>query len=139
MRAVVFGPVMLKYANYYQLVCVAAASLLTLAFWPEASMAVLIGGVVMAANFWALRILMDKLMPSESQNDSPQPRKAVWLVLLMGKFLGVLVVMGMLVAVLDLHPMGLAVGMLALFAGVALGMVHFTITGAERTSNSTRA
>ncbi|MEZ4272447.1 MAG: ATP synthase subunit I [Myxococcota bacterium] len=116
------SPRMLQYANLYQLLCVALASLGTLFWWPAVAVGTLAGGLLMAGNFWALRTLLDKLMLQESKD-----HRALWLALLGLKFFGVLGLMAIFVVIFELHPMGVALGMIALFVGIILGVMHARI------------
>ena len=113
---------MLQMMNFYQVGCVALLALGTAFFWPQVALGALCGGMVMAANFWALRSLLGRLLLGGAERP-----KAVWLLLLGGKFIGVLALLGWMVAVLELDALGLALGMMALFGGVALGMAHHAL------------
>ena len=108
---------MLALASRYQFVSLALMSLITIFVDKEVAMGLLAGGVLMGSNFWLMRILLFKAM------GGPKPSVA-YALLLVAKFGVVLALLYVLVSVLQLHPTGIALGLLTLFIGIGFSVVH---------------
>lgn len=144
-------PGLLKAVTRTQMLAVVVTSAAALFFWPKGAAGVLAGGLLMAANFWLLRTLVARMFQSTGfaatasgvsvppVNDplttceaipapAPSaPRTGATLgygLLLAVKFAVVLGAMTFAVMVLEIDPLGLAVGMATLFAGVLGGMLQ---------------
>ncbi len=120
------SPKMLNIASVYQVACVAVLSLGCLFLWPEGALGVLCGGVVMAGNFWFLRTMLARLMQAGERKG-----KAAYAIALGFKFVVVAGLLGLMIVVLEIHPLGIALGMMSLFLGVGLGVVHATFSQNE--------
>lgn len=114
------SPQLLAIISRYQLAVVALGALLTLVFWSDAAPGVVAGGAVMAGNFWIMRRALEKLV----DGGTGQRTKLLYGLFLIGKFFLVMGSLALMVLVLRLHPLGIAVGMLSLFAGIGLGVAH---------------
>ena len=119
-RGVPMSTRLVQIASLYQAVCVAVLSLGSLFLWVDGALGVFSGGLLMAANFWALRTMLERLF----FGSAPKKRKAVYAVLLATKFCAVLAAMAVLVLIIRVSALGLAIGMATLFVGVALALVH---------------
>ena len=113
---------MLQTASHYQLVSVGFLALASAALWPAGALGVLAGGLLMAGNFWFLKTMVHRVF------DGPADKaKAVYAVLLAFKFVAALGLLALLILVLEVHPIGVAVGMASLFVGIGLGLVHHAL------------
>jgi hypothetical protein len=108
----------------YQLVTTLIGVLAALAAWPQGAMGVLAGGLIMYGNMRAMAFLLQRLASA-----APVKSKLPYLVMLALKFVAVLSVVGALVLVADIEPVAIALGMLTLFLGVGLGVLHITLRG----------
>ena len=115
-------PRVLYIAGKYQLGAVVALSAASLAWWPQGAVGVLTGGLLMAANFWMLRVLAFRL----AQN-GPDGKKIVYGLMLASKMVVVLGIMALLVLVFEIHPVAIAVGMASLFVAICLSAAHMIL------------
>jgi hypothetical protein len=97
-------------------VCVAAVCAW---LWPQAFSGICAGAVLMALNFWALRLVGKRLFGPQAS-----PKKATYAVMLLMKQVAALVLMSVVLMVLKPDIAGLAVGMTTVFAGILLSMLH---------------
>lgn len=109
---------LLTLTSWYQVGVTAVAALVSLQVWdaPRAR-AVLAAGAFMGANFWLSRWLGARAL----QADNP---KMVYGLALALKHLAALAVLAVLGFVLELDPMGLAMGIATLFVAVPLALSH---------------
>ena len=71
----------------------------------------------MGANFWLIRYLLFKAVGGATHNAASA--------LLLGLKLGImLAALWALVSVVELHPMGISLGLVTLFIGIGLGLMH---------------
>lgn len=110
---------MLQVTSFYHLVCVGVAAIGCLVVWPDGALGVLVGGVLMAGNFWVLRAMMRRILSGAANRT-----KLIYAILLALKLVAVMGVMAVLVLVIDINPIGLALGMATLFFGVGLTALH---------------
>lgn len=110
---------MLHIAGNYQLGAVAVLSAASLAWWPQGAVGVVAGGLLMAANFWLLKLLANRLTAN-----GPNGTKIVYGLMLASKMVVVLGIMAALVLVFEVHPIGIAVGMASMFIAVGLSAAH---------------
>jgi len=103
--------------TWYQIPVLALASLASAYLWPEGALAILVGGLLMGGNFWAIRVLVAKVFTAEKPKTS-------YAILLAGKFVLVMALIPLLLWALELDPLGFAVGLATVFAGVGLSVVH---------------
>lgn len=119
-------PRILDIAIRYQLAAATAASLLSLVFWHDGALGVLSGGALMAGNFWFLKSLMGQLLVGSTRS------RAVYAVMLGLKLAVALAAMAFLVLVVRVHPLGLALGMATMFAGLGLGVAHHMLRPSQQ-------
>jgi len=124
------SPAFFQLVTRYQFVAVAALSLGALFVSPEIAMGSIAGGVVMAFNFWAMRVLLHKAVGLGGAKPSMK-----YALLLIAKFGFVLAAMFILVNVFELNVIGIALGLFTLFVGMGLAMLHGLFVA--RPSNST--
>ena len=110
-------PRLLRLANLYQLVSAGVLAVVMVFAVPAWALATFIGGVVMAANFWAIRLLVARTL-------QPGGMRALYAVGLMIKFFLVMGVMAALLLGLKLDPVGFALGLASLLTGVMMAMAH---------------
>jgi len=111
---------MLTFASRYQFAALAILSLVFLFVDREIAVGLLAGGVLMGANFWLMRFLLFKAMGGSKPS-------VAYALLLALKFGVVLVLLWVLVSVLELHPTGIALGLLTLFIGIGLSLLHILL------------
>jgi hypothetical protein len=111
----------LKKASLYQCVSLLILALVTLFFWPRALVSLAAGGLLMAGNFWLLRVLVQKAF------SGPRPKLIYGLVVAV-KLMAVLAVMAVCILTLHLKPLPFAVGLATLFLGIAIATL--TLGGA---------
>lgn len=120
---------MLQTASQYQLASVAILALGCAALWPAGALGVLAGGLLMTGNFWFLKTMVQRVF------DGPQDKaKAVYALLLAFKFAAVLGALALLILVLEVHPIGIAVGMTSLFFGIGFALVHHNLKPSQKPS-----
>jgi len=117
MRRDMVSSKMLALASRYQFATLAILSLISLFIDREIAVGLLAGGILMGGNFWLMRFLLFKAM------GGPKPSVAYALLLAL-KFGVVLVLLWVLVSILQLHPTGIALGLLTLFIGIGLSFLH---------------
>jgi hypothetical protein len=110
-------PRLLRLANLYQLVAAGILAVVMLAALPAYAIPVAAGGVLMAANFYFLRLLVSRTL-------QPGGMRALYAVGLMLKFFAVMGIMAALLLGAKLDPVGFAIGLGSLFLGLMLAMVH---------------
>ena len=71
----------------------------------------------MGANFWLMRYLLFKAVGGAKPSGA-------YALLLGLKFGVILAALWILVSVLELHPMGVSLGLVTLFIGIGLGLMH---------------
>jgi hypothetical protein len=123
------SPQLLLVISRYQVLVVALAGLVTLFAWPEATPGLVAGGLIMAANFWLMHQALNRLLDASASRRT----KLIYGLFLVLKFFLVMGALAVLVVVLRLHPMGIALGLLSLFAAIVLGVFHRSLRGAEGT------
>ncbi len=111
---------MLTLASRYQFASLAILALASLFVDREIAIATLAGGSLMGANFWLMRFLLFKAMGGAKPS-------VAYALLLAIKFGVVLLLLWVLVEQLRLHPTGIALGLLTLFIGVGLSVVHLVL------------
>jgi len=116
------SPRMLQATTRYHLAAVGVAALVCFVTWPEGALALLTGGLLMALNFWALRVMMLRLL-----SDAEKRTKLLFAALLAFKLFAVMGLMAVSVLAFDLNPVGLALGLATLFVGLAFAVVHETL------------
>ncbi len=107
----------LRLASLYQLAGLAALLVVVAFTWPRGAGGVLLGGLLMALNFWLLRFLLTKAFGGS------QPKVAYALALGF-KLVLVLGLMALLVLVLHVDALGLAAGLATLFVGIMGATAH---------------
>jgi hypothetical protein len=122
-----FSPHLLALISRYQLAAVALAAALTLVLWTEAAPGVVLGGAVMAGNFWIMRTALQKLVGDGTSSRA----KLLYGLFLVSKFFLVMGALALLVLVVRVHPLGIAVGMLSLFVGIGLAVAHRALAPAS--------
>ena len=115
--------------TWYQAATVVVMSLASLLVSPGRTVAVLVGGVIMVLNFWALRFFAARALLGAK----PKLAAAVALVV---KLVVVAGLMAVCIVVVKLDVLGFAVGMSSLFAGIFLAMVHQAFTRTAPTAPS---
>lgn len=108
---------LLRLASLYQLAGLAALLPVVAFVWPRGMGGVLLGGLLMAANFWLLRFLLARAFGGS------QPKVAYALALGF-KLVLVLGLMAVLVLVVRVDAIGLAAGLATLFVGIMGATVH---------------
>ena len=108
---------MLHLTSRYQLAVLAVMSIGSLFIDRELATGLLAGGTVMGANFWLMRYLLFKAVGGAKPSGA-------YALLLGLKFGIMLAALWVLVGVLELHPMGISLGMVTLFIGIGLGLMH---------------
>jgi len=103
--------------TWYQAGAVLLASLASLAWSPTRALAALVGGALMTANFWALRVLAARALLGA------RPKLAAGIALV-AKFAVIAGAMAVCILVLHLDLLGFAIGMSSLFIGIAAATVH---------------
>ena len=111
---------MLTLASRYQFATLALLSLISLFVDREVAIGLLAGGVLMGANFWLMRFLLFKAM------GGAKPSVAYALLLAL-KFGIVLVLLWVLISIFQLHPTGIALGLLTLFIGIGISLLHLLL------------
>lgn len=111
---------MLTLASRYQFASLAVLAFATLFVDRDIALATLAGGVLMGTNFWLMRFLLFKAMGGSKPS-------VAYALLLAVKFGFVLLMMWVLVNQLQLHPTGIALGLLTLFIGIGLSAVHLVL------------
>jgi hypothetical protein len=115
--------------TYQALACV-LLFVLGLVLWGDAAWAILAGGSLMTLNFLALRWLAARAL------GGARPRLAYGIVLAT-KLVLVAALLAILVLVLDMHVLGLALGMSSLPAGIGLATAHTAFAAAPAGSTET--
>ncbi len=110
-------PRLLRLANLYQLVSAGVLAVVMVFVAPHLALAVFLGGSVMAANFYAIRLLVSRTL-------QPGGMRALYAVGLMFKFFLVMGVMAALLLGLKLDPVGFAIGLGSLLSGTMMAMTH---------------
>jgi hypothetical protein len=118
----------LALATYYQAATCLALFVLGLVLWRDGVWAILAGGCLMTVNFIALRLLAARALSGSS------PRLAYG-VALGGKLVLVAGVLALFILVLDMHVLGLAVGMSSLFFGIGLATAHTAFSARPAVTN----
>ena len=118
------SPKMLLLASRYQGASVATLCLVTMLIDPNMSLGIAGGGLLMAGNFWVMRVLLIKAFGDSKPS-------AAYALLLIPKFGFTLVAMWALVSVLKLDPAGIALGLSTLFLGIGLGVTHLSLQPAS--------
>ncbi len=111
------SPRMLTRASWYQAASTAALTLLGLWLWPHQALAIFAGGALMTSNFVAMRVLLLRALAGRK-------RKLAYGIALASKFAVVLGALAVLVLVLEIDPVGIAIGMSSLFIGIGLAAAH---------------
>ena len=111
----------LTLASKYQIGVVLLATTLAFFFWREAAAGILLGGGLMASNFWAMRYLVFKAIGEGRPN-------MLYVGALAFKMLVVLAVIALLLKVFAPSAAGFALGMTSLFVGIGLAMTHQTLS-----------
>ena len=111
------SPRMLTRASWYQAASTVALTLLGLWLWPHLAIAIFAGGLLMTSNFAAMRYLLVRALQGKK-------RKLAYGIALASKFAVVLGVLAALILVLEIDPMGIAIGMSSLFFGIGLATAH---------------
>jgi hypothetical protein len=122
-------PRLLRLANLYQLVAAGLLAALMLATIPAYALPVLAGGLLMAANFYFLRMLVSRTL-------QPGGMRALYAIGLMLKFFAVMGIMAALLLGAKLDPVGFAIGLGSLFAGIMLAMVHSLLFAKQSTAKA---
>src|SRR3954463_16475446 len=104
-------PRLLRLANLYQVASAGLLALVMVLVARERALPVLAGGLLMAANFYALRVLVARTL-------KPGGMRALYAVGLMIKFFGVMGLMAALLLGLKLDPIGFMIGLCSLIVGV---------------------
>ena len=117
MRAAMFTPAFFERVTRYQVFAIGVLCLGLLFVSQELALGCLAGGAVMAANFWAMRVLLAKIFVS----NSPKPLYAVLAAL---KFVALLAAVFLLVHVLGQNPLGLVLGFSTLFVGMFIALLE---------------
>ena len=117
------SPRYLTWVTRYQAATVILLTGACFVFWPDRALALLSGGVLMTANFWALRFFAARALLGE------RPKLASGLVLVL-KFVAVSALMAVCLLVLKLDVLGFALGLASLFVGIALATLHQAFTPA---------
>jgi small-conductance mechanosensitive channel len=110
-------PRLLRLANLYQVASAGLLALVMFAVSRERALPVLAGGVLMAANFYALRTLVTRTL-------KPGGLRALYAMGLVLKFFTVAGVMAALLVGLKLDPVGFMIGLCSLVVGVLAAMAH---------------
>lgn len=110
-------PRLLRLANLYQLVSAGVLAVVMLLVLPHLALPVFLGGLMMASNFYALRLLVQKTL-------QPGGMRALYAVGLMVKFFAVMGIMAALLLGLKLDPVGFAIGLGSLLTGTVMAMAH---------------
>lgn len=98
---------------------------------PDRAVAIFCGGLLMAANFWSLRVLIKRtLTPGQSM-------RALYAIGLMFKFFAVMGVMAVLLIGAKLDALGFMIGLCSLLTGTAGGVLHMAITARPNTQPAT--
>jgi hypothetical protein len=108
---------MLSRASWYQAASTAVFALLSLWLWPALALAIGVGGALMTANFWAMRVFLARALAGSN-------RRLAYGIALSVKFVVVLGLLAVLVLVLQIDPIGIAIGMMSLFVGIGLAVAH---------------
>jgi hypothetical protein len=111
----------LELSTRYQIPILLLATVASVGLWPEGAAGVLIGGILMGANFWLIRFLLGKVFLSE------QP-KTGYVIMLGGKFVAVMGAIPLLMWAFDLHPLGFALGLMTVFVGIGCAVVHVQLS-----------
>ena len=114
---------MLDLAIRYQGFLAALGGGVALWVWPEGAGGVLSGALLMAANFWFFKTLMEKIT-----KDGSGRKKAVYAFLVGIKMFVVMGLLSLLVMVVGVNPIGLAGGMVTFFIGIGLGWWHTALS-----------
>jgi hypothetical protein len=123
----------LTLASIYQVCVVVLSSLCCLFVRPDLTLAVAVGGMLMTANFVALRLLAARALKGAHV-------KLAYAVALAGKFAVVAGLLALLVIVFEIDVLGLVLGMSSLFLGVGLAIAHVAFSsqpGSELDSRTT--
>ena len=107
----------LTLASMYQLAAVAVAAAVCALRWPEGVSGVVLGGMVMSANFAAARALAARVLRSENH-------KAAYAVGLSLKFVLLLVVVAGVLAAARPDVMAFGLGLTTFLVGVLSAVVH---------------
>lgn len=120
---------LLSHITYYQLGAVVLMTALAAAFWSAAALAIGVGGLLMAGNFWLVYTFAGKALKGA--------RPKVAYALLYGvKLLAVMGAMALALLVFHLDALGFAVGMSSLFVGIGLATAHQALAPAQATAAS---
>ncbi len=111
------SPRVLNLASTYQIVASALLFAFCLFLWMPGVWGVVAGSVLTSVNFWAMRYLANRTLLAENP-------KLLHALLLAVKFVVVIAVLGTLVLVFDLHPVGLVLGMGTLLLGIFAATAH---------------
>jgi hypothetical protein len=113
-------PRLLRLVNLYQFASALVMALGAIFIVPDRAMSVFCGGLLMGANFFALRVLIKRTLTPGSN------MRALYAVGLMFKFFAVMGVMAALLIGAKLDAVGFMIGLCSLFIGVAIGMLHMS-------------
>ena len=122
-------PRLLRLANVYQLVSAAVVAGVMALTIRSYAIPVLAGGVLMAANFYSLRMLIMKTL-------QPGGLRALYAVGLMIKFFAVMGIMAALLLGLKLDPVGFAIGLSSLLTGLMCAMAHHSLLAQPAQANT---
>lgn len=122
-------PRLLRLANVYQLVSAAVVAGVFALTMRAYAIPVLVGGVLMAANFYFLRMLVTKTL-------QPGGMRALYAVGLMIKFFAVMGIMAALLLGAKLDPVGFAIGLGSLITGIMAAMAHQSLVAQPAQANT---
>lgn len=122
-------PRLLRLANVYQLVSAAVVAGVFALTMRAYAIPVLVGGVLMAANFYFLRMLVTKTL-------QPGGMRALYAVGLMIKFFAVMGIMAALLLGAKLDPVGFAIGLGSLLTGIMAAMAHQSLVAQPAQANT---
>ena len=114
-------PRLLRLANLYQVASAGVLALVMFFVSRDRTIAVLCGGLLMAANFYSLRVLIKKTL-------QPGGMRALYAVGLMLKFFAIMGIMALCLITLKLDAIGFMIGLCTLLTGTAIAFAHQSIS-----------
>jgi hypothetical protein len=114
-------PRLLRLASLYQIASAGILATVMVFFSRERALPVLCGGLLMAANFYVLRVLIKKTL-------QPGGIRALYAVGLMFKFFAVMGLMALFLLGFKLDAVGFMIGLCSLLTGTAMAFAHQSLT-----------